>query len=142
MSEDTEPDAALKNDSAPISNKRIIYLMGFVVLLGGILSLVLISWLFSVGFFLGGVLSFVNYYWLKASLKKVFEEAEGGIRPRVSATRYFLRYLALGLVLGFVFLTRTVPIASVILGLTSFAFAVLAEAFIRIFSTVFKQKEI
>lgn len=142
MSENTEPDAALKKGSAPISNKRILYLMGVVVLLGSILCFSFISGLFGFGFLLGGVLSFINYYWLKASLKKVFEEAEEGVRPRVSATRYFLRYLVLGLVLALIFLTRTVPVAAVILGLTSFAFAVLFEAFIRIFSTVFKQKEI
>ena len=142
MSEDTEPGQTDPGQIEQLSHRRILILMAMVVLLGGILSIYYVSGLFAVGFLTGGILSFVNYYWLKASLKRVFDEAGGGQRPRVSATRYILRYFTIAAILGIVFLTKTVPVAAVIFGLTSFALAVVVEAVIRIVLIALRQKEI
>jgi len=53
-----------------------------------------------------------------------------------------LRYAVFGLVLAVVYLTNIVPIIAVLLGLSSFAFALTIEGFIRIFSSFFNNKEI
>ncbi|MEZ5424913.1 MAG: ATP synthase subunit I [Pyrinomonadaceae bacterium] len=142
MSENSESDVNSREMIKQLSHRRILFVMGMIVILGSIFCSLYVSRLFGLGFFLGGILSFINYYWLKATLKRVFEEASEGERPAVSAGRYVGRYLAIGAIIGFVFLTRTVPVASVILGLTSFALAVLVEALIRIFLIVFNRKEI
>ena len=70
------------------------------------------------------------------------ETAEGEHKPQYTAARYFSRYLALGAVLAGIFLTHTVPVESVVLGLGSFAFAIIIEAFIRIFSVLFRREGI
>jgi uncharacterized membrane protein HdeD (DUF308 family) len=143
MSEVTDSNAALQEPPTPISNRRILWMMAVVVVLGTLASFIFGSALFGTGFLIGGVLSFINYFWLKSSLKKMFiETVEGEHKPRYTAARYISRYFTIGAVLAVIFLTHTVPIASVILGIASFAFAIIIEAFIRIFSFFFRREEI
>ncbi len=142
MSEATDNNAVQPETETPISNRRILWVMGIVVVLGALACLIFISRASGLGFFIGGILAFINYYWLKSSLKKMFvETVEGEYKARYSAARYISRYFTLGAILTVVFLTEAVPIAAVILGLASFAFAIIIEAFIRIFSSLIKREE-
>jgi hypothetical protein len=135
MSEVTDSVTTGQETPAPISNQRILWLMAIVAIAGSLATFIFVSPLFGLGIFIGGVLSFINYFWLKATLKRVFIETAGGEhKTRYSATRYFLRYITLGAILGIIFLTKTVSVGAVILGMTSFAFAIMIEASIRIFS--------
>jgi hypothetical protein len=144
MSEETDSDVTEQETPTPISNRRILWLMAAVVVLGGLAGLLFVSTLFGLGFLIGGVLSFVNYFWLKSTLRKIFVETAdtGEYKPHYSAARYLTRYTALALVLLVIFLINTKLVAPVILGLASFAFAILIEASIRIFSSFFNEKEI
>jgi hypothetical protein len=141
MSGDSKPEETVQENIAPLSNRRILFVMVFVVIIGTILGFAFSTWKFGLGFLFGGILSFINYYWLKATLKDIFEKVVGGETQQFSAIRFFFRYVMLGVVLGIVFLTGMLPITAVVFGLTSFAFAVLIEAFIRIFSPIFKREE-
>ncbi|CAN5317812.1 hypothetical protein BH10ACI1_BH10ACI1_23130 [soil metagenome] len=142
MSEVSDNSAADQETPTLISNQRIVWLMGIVVISGSLASLIFISQLSALGFFIGGILSFANYFWLKSSLKKMFvETSEGEHKPHYSAVRYILRYFMLAAILAVIFLTHTVPIAAVVLGLVSFAIAIIIEAFIRLFSSFFKREE-
>lgn len=141
MSEYSEPDEVIEQQVAPLSNNRIIYAMCFVVIIGTLIGFISISWRFGSGFFLGGVLSFINYFWLKASLKTVFEKAQEGEKPPIKIIGYFWRYITVGVVILLVFLTKAFPIVAFVLGLVSFSFAVMIEAFIRIFTSIFNKKE-
>ncbi len=125
-----------------ISHRRILWTMGAVALFGSLAGFIFVSWQFGLGVVLGGILSLINYYWLKISLKKIFDQAAGGLKPRFLAVRYFARYLTLGVILLIIFLTKTVPIVAVILGLASFALAIVVEGLIRLFSTFFKSREL
>jgi hypothetical protein len=142
MSDDFEPIADGQENLVPLTHRRILIVMATVAILGSLLGLIFVSRLFGLGVFIGGVLSFVNYYWLKFSLKKIFEQAVGGEKPRFLGLRYLFRYLILGAVLTIVFLTETIPVVAVIAGLASFAVAIVIEGFVRIFSSFFKQKEV
>jgi hypothetical protein len=127
----------------PISHRRILWTMGLVAAISGLAGFIFISPRFGLGVILGGILSFINYYWLKVSLKRLFDNAVAdGQKPRFLAVRYFGRYLTLGAILTVVFLTKTVPVVAVILGLSSFALAIVIEGFVRIFSTFFKSREL
>lgn len=141
MSETSEPITDEQENLAPLSHRRILFLMGLIVLTGSALIFIYVSWRFSLGFLIGGILSFVNYYWLKISLKNVFERVVTEENPRFSATKYFLRYFVLGSILTVVYLTELFPFVSVITGLLSFAFAILIEGLIRIFTAFFNKKE-
>ena len=116
--------------------------MALVTVVSSLLGLVVESWVFGFGIFFGGLLSFLNYYWLKFSLKKVFEIAAEGEKPSIFGAQYILRYFAFGLLMTLIYLTKTVPITAVILGLSSFAFAVVIEGILRIFTSFNNKKEI
>jgi hypothetical protein len=143
MSEASDSKREASEIPTPISNRRILWLMGAVIISGTLASLIFISRLWSLGFLIGGILSFLNFFWLKSSLRKMFvETSEGEHKPHYSAARYISRYFTLAAILAVIFLTQALPIASVIFGLVSLAFAILIEAFIRIFSALFKRKEL
>lgn len=142
MSENSEPIAVEPENLASLSHRRILIVMCALTILGGLLGSVFVSMQFGAGVFIGGILSFVNYYWLKFSLKKIFEQAVEGNKPRLLGLRYLFRYVILGVILAIVFLTKIVPVAALILGLSSFAFAIVVEGFIRIILSFFKQKEV
>lgn len=141
MSENSEPVIEEQN-VPPLSHRRIFILMAFAVLLGSVLSSIFVSLNFAVGVLIGGILSLINYYWLNRSLKSVIEGAIAGGAPHFLAGRAFIRYLAFGAILGIVYLTRAVPMVAVLLGLASFAVAIIFEALIRIFSSFFNKKGI
>lgn len=144
MSEDSKPEntAGDREEPAPVSNERILYLMALVVAAGTIFGFVFVSPGFGWGFLFGGILSFVNYFWLRATLRDIFEKVVGEEGGRFSALRFFFRYLLLGVILVLIHLTGILPVAAVIFGLTSFAFAVLAEALIKIFAHFFKREKV
>ena len=142
MSDDSDSIITEQSTLTPISHRRILWAMGLIAALAGLAGSIFVSWQFGLGVILGGILSFVNYYWLKVSLKRLFDNAVAhGEKPRFLAVRYFARYLTLGAILTIVFLTHTIPVVAVILGLSSFALAIVIEGFIRLFSTFFKSKE-
>ena len=142
MSDDSDIVITEQPAPPPISHRRILWMMGLVAVVASLAGFIYVSWQFGSGVVLGGVLSFINYYWLKVSLKRLFDNAVAhGEKPRFLAVRYFARYLTLGAILTIVFLTHTIPVVAVILGLSSFALAIVIEGFIRLFSTFFKSKE-
>ena len=125
------------------SHRRILVLMALVGLAGSLAGAVFVTGRFGLGVFVGASLAFVNYFWLKRSLRKIFEAAtEKGRKPSLLAAGYFARYAVLGLILAIVFITAVVPVTSFITGLTAFAVAVVLEGLIRIFSSIFSDKEI
>ena len=143
MSEDSDSIEIGQPAPPPISHRRILWTMGLVAVVAGLAGFVFVSWQLGTGVILGGVLSFINYYWLKVSLKRIFDSAIAhGEKPRFLAVRYFTRYLTLGGILAIVFLTETIPVVAVILGLASFALAIVIEGLIRLFSTFFRSKEL
>ncbi|MBA2737306.1 MAG: ATP synthase subunit I [Pyrinomonadaceae bacterium] len=140
MSENSEQTA--EQTIQTLSHRRILTIMAAVIIVSVLLGFIFISAFFAGGVLIGGILSFVNYYWLKQSLKRIFDRAVIGEQPRFLATKYFLRYIVFGIILAIVYLTKTVSVAAVLLGLGSFAFAIVIEGFIRLFSGLFKKREI
>ena len=136
MSEDSEQVITEQTDSVQtLSHRRILILMAFAAGLGSIAGFIFGGRSFGIGVLIGGALSLVNYYWLKRSLKTVFDSATAGDKPHFLAGRYILRYAVFGIVLTFVYLSKAVPVAAVLLGLASFALAIIFEAFIRLFKS-------
>ena len=139
MSEDSEQADQQTSTVKELSHRRILAAMTTTVFLGTLLSFIFGSANFGFGFLIGGILSLINYYWLKQSLRVIFENAVSGEKPRFLATKYFTRYAAFGSVLAIVYLTKLVPVVAVLLGLASFAFAIIIEAALRLFSAFFKK---
>ena len=116
----------------PVSHGRILWIMAAVGVGGAIAGTTFGSFRFGVGVLIGTALAFVNYFWLKRSLRKIFEAAESGEKPRMLAGKYFLRYLILAAVVAAIYASGLVPVVALILGLGAFGFAVVIEGLIRI----------
>lgn len=137
MGETSEPVApeseVAGQTSGTISHRRLLIEMMAVTVVMGVIGLIACSGRFFAGVIVGGVISILNFLWLKRSLGAVFRAAAEGDKPRFLAARYFLRYELIGLVLLGVYLTGSVPIVAVIMGLASFGFAVVIDGIISIF---------
>ncbi len=137
MSDDTEP--AESQNIMPLSHPRILVIMALLGLLGSIAGFAFVSATFGFGVLIGSILAFINYYWLKGSLKKIFDDAAEGEKPKLLALRYFTRYLVLGAIIAVIYATGAVSIVGVILGMAGFGFAVVVDGFIRIFSGIMSE---
>lgn len=144
MSEDSEPIVPEQESVAQLSHRRMLWTMAIVIIVGAIASSIYLSARFGAGFLLGGILAFLNYFWLKNSLKKIFDSTAVGAeqRPSFISLNYFLRYLAVGLVIYIIYLSEFVSIIAVLLGMGAFAAAVMIEGLILIFSSISEREEI
>lgn len=130
-----EPVDNDRGNTGAISHFRLIVIMGMVAVAGTVTGFVFFSVKDGAGFLVGGVLSFVNYYWMRHSLRKVFQGAEDGEKASFVGGGYLMRYVAFATILGFIYLVDWELMIPLILGLTSFAIAVVFEGIIRIFSS-------
>ena len=138
-----QPERAVSQKAVPpVTNSRILIIMFAVGILGSLFGSFYFSPRAGIGFFFGTAVAFANYYWLRHSLSQIFSAASEGTKPRFSLLKFFGRYFALGVLIAIVYVTKAVPIESFIFGAAGFAFAVMIEGFIRIFTTIFTTKEI
>lgn len=142
MTDDRNTIDGTESSVFPKAHRRILVILGVLGIIGTAAGMIFVSVRFGIGVMIGVGLAFANYYWLKHSLKKVFDEAAEGEKPKVSAIRYIGRYLALGAVIAFIYITEIVPIVPVILGTAGFGFAVVVDGTLNIFTSFSNRKEI
>jgi hypothetical protein len=109
------------------------------VALAVLASTLLGPWRVTAGLLLGGALSLLNYHWLRTSVAAVFRVGAGE-RPRVKISRYFLRYLVVGVTAFAAYELRLVSLAAMFAGLCSFVPALFVEA-LRQFYFAFIHRE-
>jgi len=130
---DAGPDPYAGGTSV-MSRRGILIMMPVIIAAVSLLGFVFGGVAFGIGVIFGGGLSFVNYLWLARSTRVMF--AENAV-PETTATlgiKYFLRYAAILCLLLAIFWTNVLPVTAVILGLSAFAFAVVAHGVRSIFS--------
>lgn len=142
MADDSEPGTQGLADVMPPSHGRILIIMAALGFFGGLAGIVFHTMRFGVGVWLGCLLAFVNYYWLRHSLRRVFESAAEGEKPRVSALRYVFRYFTMGAIIALLYVADALPIVAILLGMAGFGFAVVVDGIIRILSYFFNTREI
>jgi len=142
MGEDIEPTGESAENAPPPTHQRILWIMAFLGIAGGIAGYAFESFAFGLGIVIGTALAFANYYWLKSSLRKIFDAAHSGERPRMLAGKYFLRYIVLGIVVAVIYITGMVPIVALILGLAGFGFAVVIDGMIRLVATAWAEPKV
>ncbi len=118
-----------------VSDYRILVLMGVCVIIGGLIGFIFFGAREGLGVILGGLFGFANYFWLKKTVASAFQYASEGGKPSVFGAGYFLRYIALAIVLTIVYIADLVPITAVLVGLSSFAFAIVIEGFYRMLNS-------
>lgn len=123
-----------------VSLNRVLVIMTVIIAVGTIAGFVFGPARFGAGVIVGGVMSFANYFWQRSSTRAIFEQAANGEKPMLLGVRYILRYVAIGLVVWAIYATGALPIVAVVLGLAAFAFAVVIEGLIGIFSSFNRQE--
>jgi hypothetical protein len=137
---------ASTDDDGQALERRLLRAMFVSVALAVGLSLPLAPWRVTAGLLLGGMLSFLNHHWLRASLQTVFGEAGAaaavaGARPRLSAARYVLRYILIAFIVASAYAFDLVSIGATLVGLCSFAAAVMAEALMQLYFAIRYREE-
>jgi hypothetical protein len=105
-------------------------------------SLFLMSWRVTLGLLLGGVLSIFNHRWLRSSLQAIFNKAVAtGAKPNVSAAKFLLRYVVVGLIVATAYWLNLVSMPATLVGLCSFAFAILFESLFRFYFAIVNRED-
>lgn len=133
MGEDIDP-LTTGSSIEPLSHRGILAVMAAVVVAGALLGSALQGTRFGIGVLFGGVLAFANYLWLERSTRAIFDNAAISSAGWL-ATKYILRYVALGAVLLAVHMTDVLPVIAVIAGLGAFAVAVVIKGLKDIFKS-------
>ena len=133
MSEDLDPAGDDQQLTTPPRNERLLVILAVLSIGGSIAGAAAVSARFGLGVLIGCVLAFVNYYWMQRSLKKIFGEVREGEKPRFLGAGYFIRYLVLGCVVAFFYVSDLLPISGILIGMAGFGFAVLIEGILRVF---------
>jgi len=133
MSEETKP---IKDVSSSVE-KRLWYLLlvSFALELAG--SLVLADLRFSAGVLIGGLLAIFNFRVLQTSVRGLMETHSNRF-----AVRFLLRYAVILLVILIVSLLKVVPLMGLLLGISSFVIALMAESMIQFYFVLIKHEEV
>jgi len=83
-----------------------------------LISLVLMSYRFSLGVLLGGFISIVNFHWLGHDLRKIFKTLDGRAKTRVMF-KYYIRFGITAVVLYFIVSGGFVDIIGLLIGLST-----------------------
>ena len=118
---------------------RIFRAMGATVALTVVASAIFASLQVTVGLALGGTLSLLNYHWLRTSVRALLDEATVK-RPRVTITRYILRYLIIGAVVFAAYALQWVSLTATIVGLCAFVPALFVEAFRQFYFAIIRRE--
>lgn len=121
--------------------KRLLFLTAIVLLFLAVGSLRFADWRITLGVLLGGALSFLNIYWLKTSVRSLFGANGNEPTARFSTSLFLLRYFIIASVVAAAAMFGLVSVAASIVGLLSFAFAILLEAFIQIYFVIVNREE-
>lgn len=133
MHEDIDPSAT---GGRAVSHRGILAAMAMIVVAGAAAGFVFVGSRFGLGVLFGGLLAFGNYFWLEKVTRQIF--SPDAVRSSgILAAKYILRYLVIGGVLLLVYLTDAMPMPAVILGLSAFAIAIVAQGFKNIVSSNF-----
>ena len=116
MSDEIVPLTSEDRSPPELSHRRILILMGAIIVAGTTGGFAFASARFGLGVLVGGVMSFANYFWQRNSTRAIFAQAVNGEKPMLLAVRYILRYVIFGLVLWLFHITGTFPIVAVVLG--------------------------
>ena len=132
MNEDLEPAGEGQQLTTPPRNERILLILAVLSVGGSIAGAAAVSARFGLAVLIGCVFAFVNYYWMQPWLKRIFNSAAEGEKPRFLGAGYFIRYLVLGTVVAFIYTLDLLPISGLLFGMAGFGFAILVEGFLRV----------
>ena len=133
MSEEAKP---LVEESTAVE-KRLWRFLIISLVTACALSLVFADLKFMLGIIVGGSLAMFNFYLLQTSVRGLFQTQSNSF-----AIKFFLRYVAIGLVIWLFFYLQIVSITAILLGFSSFAAALMLEAIVQFYFVITKHEDI
>jgi hypothetical protein len=130
MGEDVDP---LTTNSLRATNRGIFRMMLVALAVATAVGFEFVGQRFGFGVMLGGAFAFINYFWLDRSTKAMMAESAMA-STSILALKYVLRYVAIGGLLLLIFWSDVLPVTAVIVGLSIFAIAVVAQGLKSIFT--------
>ena len=131
----------LAENDVMLSEQRLLAMMTVILIAMVVTSLFLANWTVTTGLMLGGALSYLNYYWLKSSLRSLFEKVAQGTGGKFSASFYIIRYAVIAIVIFAAARLGLASVAAMLVGLLSFAFAILLEAVVQLYLSIVNREE-
>lgn len=86
---------------------------------------------FTFGIACGGLISIVNFHWLYRNLRSVLRRPSGGVRAAIMI-RYYIRFVATGVVLFFVISRYLVDVIGLIIGLSVVVINIVATVIVML----------
>ena len=134
-------DAFIADDEGALE-RRLFRSMCVAVVAAVLSSLVFWPWRVTSGLMLGGALSLFNHHWLRSSISAAFGvHKTAGVRPRLKASRFVLRYLIVVAVVYVANLLNVISIPATIAGMCSFVVALFVEAFVQLYFAIVYREE-
>lgn len=126
----------LAQNDVMLSERRLLATMTIILIMMVAASIIFANSDVTIGLILGGALSFLNYFWLKSSLRSLFDKVAAGKGGKFSASFYIIRYAVIAVVIFAAAQLHLASVAAMLVGLLSFAFAVLLEAVIQLYLAI------
>lgn len=109
----------------------------FAVVVGALIA----PWRVTTGLLLGGSLAVLNHYWLRESVASVFGDARPGVRPRLGASRYFLRYFVVVAAVCAAVSLGVVSLVATLGGMCAVVAGLLAEGARQFYFAIMRREE-
>ena len=87
-------------------------------------SLIFMSYKFTLGILLGGLISIINYYWLYQGLRKAFQRVTDRTKSTV-VFKYYIRLAITAIVLFFIITRMPVDVIGLIIGLSTVVISII-----------------
>jgi hypothetical protein len=132
MSEETKPFV----EETSSVEKRLWRLMFISLVVEIVLSIILAGWQWTAGILVGGSLAMLNFRMLQNSVRGLFRSASNSF-----AILFFLRYVAIGLVVLLFYYLKAISMLGILLGISSFVIALMTEAIIQFYFVITKNED-
>lgn len=132
---------ALRAEDPRAMERRIFRDMCVSVALAVLAGALLAPWRVTTGLLLGGTLALLNHHWLRTSVAAVFGGAAQGSRPKMKASRYFLRYVVLAAAVAAAYRLDLVSLVAALAGMCAFVPAALAEGLRQLYFAIAHREE-
>lgn len=96
-----------------------------------LISLIFLSYRFSLGVLLGGFISIVNFHWLDRDLRNVFKTLNDRAKSRVMF-KYYIRFGITAVILYFIVSSSIVDIIGLLVGLSTVLFNIVLTAVVTL----------
>jgi uncharacterized membrane protein YGL010W len=123
-------------------HSRVFRTMILTTVLAVLWSIFFSSMQVTAGLLIGGLLALLNHRWLQTSISAAFGVLVNGEKPRITLTKYIIRYFIVGVVVFAAYSLGIASLPAIIAGLCTFVVALFVEAIREMYFAIIHREEI